>query len=88
MRSTGIVRAPRSASSTTCMETHRSSLLMTRSAASSPWALARSSGRHRQAKAAGGVDRAVMLRAAMPEVAAPEAAAPSRPVELGGHAKS
>jgi hypothetical protein len=83
MRSTGVVRAPRLAGSTTCMEMHRSSLLMTRGTASSPWALARSSGRHRQAKATEGADRAVVLRAAMPE-----AAAPSRPVELAGHAKS
>jgi hypothetical protein len=41
------VRAPCSANSTTCMKTHRPSLLMTRSAASSLRALARSSGRHR-----------------------------------------
>jgi hypothetical protein len=66
-----------------CMETHRSSLLMTRGAALSPWALARSSGRYRQAKAAEGADRAVVLQAATPE-----AAVPSRPAELEGHAKS
>jgi hypothetical protein len=46
-------------------------------------ALARSSGRHRQVKAMGGVDWAVMLQAAMPE-----AATPSRLAELAGHAKS
>jgi hypothetical protein len=46
-------------------------------------ALARSSGRHRQAKAMGGADRAVVLRAATPEVAAP-----SRLAELACHAKS
>jgi hypothetical protein len=45
--------------------------------------LVRSSGRHRQAKAMGGVDRAVVLRAATPE-----AAAPSRLVALAGRAKS
>jgi hypothetical protein len=51
--------------------------------ASLPWAQDRSSARHRQAKAAEGADRAVMLRAAMPE-----ATAPSRLAELAGHAKS
>jgi hypothetical protein len=51
--------------------------------ASLPWAQARSSDRHQQAKAAEGADRAVVLRAATPEVAAP-----SRPVELAGHVKS
>jgi hypothetical protein len=56
---------------------------MTSGAALSPWASARSSGHHRQARAAEGADRAVVLRAATPE-----AAAPSRPVELAGHAKS
>jgi hypothetical protein len=65
------------------MEMHRSSLLKTRGAASSPWALARSNGHHRQTKAAEGADRAVVLRAATPEVTAP-----SRPAELAGHAKS
>jgi hypothetical protein len=66
------------------MEMHRLSLLMASSAAmaSMPWALARSSGRHRQAKAAEDVDRAVVLRAATPE-----AAAPSKPAELAGRAK-
>jgi hypothetical protein len=44
--------------------------------------LARSSGRHQQAKAMGGADRAVVLRAATPE-----AAAPSRLAQLAGHAK-
>jgi hypothetical protein len=80
---TGTMRAPRSASSTTCMETHRPNLLMTHGAASSPWALARSSGHHRQAKATEGADRAVVLRAAMPE-----AAAPSKVAEQAGHARS
>jgi hypothetical protein len=47
------------------------------------WTLARSCSRHRQAKAMGGTDRAVMLRAATPE-----AAAPSRLAELAGHVKS
>jgi hypothetical protein len=51
--------------------------------ASLPWALARSRGRHRQAKAAEGADRAVVLRATTPE-----AAAPSWLAELVGHAKS
>jgi hypothetical protein len=50
---------------------------------SSPWALARSSGRHRQAKAAEGMDRVAMLRAATPE-----AAVPSKVVEQAGHARS
>jgi hypothetical protein len=80
MGSTGAMRAPLSASSTTCMETHRPSLLMTHGAASSPRALARSSDRHRQAKAA---DRAAVLRAATPE-----AAAPSKVAEQAGHARS
>jgi hypothetical protein len=48
-----------------------------------PWALAKSSGHHRQAKATEGADRAVVLRAATPE-----AAAPNRLAELAGHAKS
>jgi hypothetical protein len=45
--------------------------------------LVRSSGRHRQAKAMGGADRAVVLR-----VATHEAAAPSRLAELAGRVKS
>jgi hypothetical protein len=48
-----------------------------------PWALARSSGHHRQAKAVEDADRAVVFRAATPE-----AAAPSRLAELAGCAKS
>jgi hypothetical protein len=81
----GAKRAPCSASFTTRMETRRLSLLMAIGAtmASLPWALARSSGRHRQAKAAEDADRAVVLRAAMPE-----ATAPSRLAELAGHTKS
>jgi hypothetical protein len=82
-RLTGAVRAPRSASSTTCMETHRPNLLTTHGAASSPRALSRSSGHHRQAKAMEGVDRAAVLRAATPE-----AVAPSKVVEQAGHARS
>jgi hypothetical protein len=77
------MQAPRSASSTTCMETHRLSLLTTRDVTSSPRALARSSGRHRQAKAAEGADGAAVLRAATPE-----AAAPSKVAEQAGHARS
>jgi hypothetical protein len=65
------------------METHQPSLLMTRGAASSPRALARSSGHHWQAKATEGVDRAAVLRAATPE-----AAAPSKVAEQAGHARS
>jgi hypothetical protein len=67
------------------MEARRLNLLMTRGAAmaSLPWALARSSGRHRQATITEGADWAVMLRAATPE-----AAAPSKLAELEGHAKS
>jgi hypothetical protein len=67
------------------METRRMSLLMASGTAmDSPLqVLVRSSVRHRQAKAMGGTDRAVVLRGAMPE-----AAAPSRLVELVGRAKS
>jgi hypothetical protein len=82
-RPTGAVRAPHSASSTTCEEMHRPSPLMTRSAASPPRAPARSSGRHRQAKAAEGADRAAVLRAATPE-----AVAPSKVAEQASHARS
>jgi hypothetical protein len=46
-------------------------------------ALAKSSGRRRQAKAMGGADRAVVL-----EAATLEAAAPIRLAELASHAKS
>jgi hypothetical protein len=69
----------------TRMETRRLSLLMASGAAmtSLPWALARFSGRHHQAKAMEDVDRAVVLRAAMPE-----ATAPSRLAELAGRTKS
>jgi hypothetical protein len=77
------VRAPLSASSTTCMETHRPSFLMTRGAASSPRALAKSSDHHRQAKAVEGADRAAVLRAATPE-----ATTPSKVAEQAGHARS
>jgi hypothetical protein len=56
---------------------------MTRGAASSPRALARSNGHHQQAKAAEGADRAVMLRAATLE-----ATMPSKLAELAGHARS
>jgi hypothetical protein len=62
---------------------HRPSLLMTCGAASPPRPTARSSGRHRPAKAAEDADRAAMLRAAMPE-----AAAPSKVAEQTGHARS
>jgi hypothetical protein len=67
------------------METRHSSLLMASGAAmaSLAWALARSSYRHRQAKAVEDADRAVVLRAATPE-----AATPSRLAELAGRAKS
>jgi hypothetical protein len=66
-------------------ETHRLSLLIASGAAmaSVPGALARSSGRHWQAKAAEDADRAVVLRAAMPK-----ATAPSRLAQLAGCAKS
>jgi hypothetical protein len=61
------------------------SLLITRdmAMASLPWAQARSSDCHRQAKAAEGADRAVVLQAATPE-----ATVPSKLAELAGHAKS
>jgi hypothetical protein len=61
------------------------SLLMASSTAmhSSPWALDRSSGHQRQAKAMGGADRVVMLQAATPEVTVP-----SRLAELASRAKS
>jgi hypothetical protein len=78
---TGAARALRSASSTTCMETHRPSSLVTCGAASPPLSPARSSGRHRQAKAAEGADRAAVLREATPK-----AAAPSKAAEQAGHA--
>jgi hypothetical protein len=57
----------------TCMEMRRTSLSMASSAAmdSTPWALARSSGRHRQSRASGDTDRAVAPRAVTPEVAVP-----------------
>jgi hypothetical protein len=69
----------------TDMEMCRMSLLMSNGAAmvSLLWALARSSGCCRQAKAMGGADRAVVLRAATPE-----AAVPSRLAEMAGHVKS
>jgi hypothetical protein len=69
----------------THMETRQLSLLMASGAAMDSLlrALAGSSGRRRQAKAMGGADRAVVLRAATPE-----ATAPSRPAEMAGHVKS
>jgi hypothetical protein len=67
----------------TCMETHWPSLLMTHGAASPPWALARSSGHLRQAKAAERADRAAVLQAATPE-----ATAPSKVAEQASHARS
>jgi hypothetical protein len=67
------------------METRRTSLLLASGVAmDSPLrAPAGSSGRRRQAKAMGGVDRAVVLRAATPE-----ATAPSRLAEMAGYVKS
>jgi hypothetical protein len=67
------------------MEMCRTSFSTASSAAmdSTPRALARSSGRHRQAWALGGMDRAVALRAVTPEVAMP-----SRLAELAGRAQS
>jgi hypothetical protein len=62
------------------METHRLSSPVTCAAASPPSSPARSSGRHRQAKAAEGVDRAAVFRAATLK-----AAAPSKAVEHAGH---
>jgi hypothetical protein len=73
----------RSASSTTCMETHRPSSLVICGAASPLRAPARSSDHHRQAEATEGVDRVAMLRAAMPK-----AVAPSKVAEQAGHARS
>jgi hypothetical protein len=82
-RPTGAARAPRSASSTTCMETHRLSSLVTYGAASPPPSPARSSGRHQQAEAAEGADRA-----AVPRAATPKAAAPSMVAKQAGHVRS
>jgi hypothetical protein len=67
------------------MEMRRTSLSVASSVAmdSLSWALARSSGRHRQARASGGADRAVAPRAVTPEVAVP-----SRLAELAGRAQS
>jgi hypothetical protein len=67
------------------MEMRHTSLSAASSAAmdSLPRALARSSGRHRQAQAMGGADRAVVPRTATPEVTVP-----SRLVELAGRAQS
>jgi hypothetical protein len=60
-RPTGAARAPRSASSTMCMETHRPSSSVTCATTSPPSSPARSSGRHRRAEAAEGVDRVAEL---------------------------
>jgi hypothetical protein len=67
------------------METRRTSLSAASNATmdSLPQALARSSGRHRQAQAMWGADRAVAPRAVTPEVAMP-----SRLAELAGRAQS
>jgi hypothetical protein len=67
------------------METHRMSLSVVSSVAMDLLlrALARSSGRHRQAQAMGGADMAVAPRAVTPEVAVP-----SRLAELAGRAQS
>jgi hypothetical protein len=65
---------------TTCMEMHRPSSPMTCTVASPLLSLARSSGRHRQAKAAEGMDRAALLRAATPK-----ATTPSKVVKQAGH---
>jgi hypothetical protein len=83
MRPTGAARVLRSASSTMCMETHRPSSLVTYGAASPPPSPARSSGRHWQAKAVEGADRA-----AMPQAATPKAAAPSKAAGQAGHVGS
>jgi hypothetical protein len=56
---------------------------VTYGAALPPQFPARSSGRHQQAEAAEGADRAAELRAAMPK-----AAVPSKAVEQAGHARS
>jgi hypothetical protein len=62
---------------------HRSSSPVTCVIASPPLSPARSSGRHRRAEAAEGVDRAVVLRAATLK-----AAAPSKVAGHAGHARS
>jgi hypothetical protein len=66
-----------------CMEMHPPSSLMTCGAALPPLPLARSSGRHRQAKAMEGADRAAVFRAATLE-----AATPSKVAKQASHARS
>jgi hypothetical protein len=70
-----------SASSTTCVETHRPRSLMTCAAAPPPSSPARSSGRHQRAEAAEGVDRA-----AVPRAATLKAVMSSRAAKEAGHA--
>jgi hypothetical protein len=71
------------ASSTACTETHRPSLPATRAAASPPMSLARSSGPHQRAEAAGGVGMA-----AVPQAASLKAAAPTEAAGHAGRARS